>query len=359
MGLVFFLSLTTSTTGWTSSVNVGDVDDELGTDARTVQLPTDIDAPFMFKETVFHADGVTPRVIKTAYKNRQNYWVLGTVPYVLYEHFRADGTMSKDHMVFPDNGLGGGVYTKYRLRLYDSAGKQLIEERYLREDKTTGVIMDRLKDTFTQLRADGQTLRLVQERLDGNRYRTTYYRLDGKTPWWVSEDGSTKVYFDEHGNAVKKEFTSRRLAAWGAIQYGVAYREDTYTRPDRTVEYKQTWYAHEANGYFDAIGEVELYAADGRTVTARIKLELRHPDKGLFIKSVQFINADGSKLVRLYQAPGCRLSEETFDANGASTAKKSFGTSDRFNESFPKVIFQGFHLHTRPEYDTDQSTDQQ
>ncbi len=343
--------------GWESAVKPGDADTVLGNAPRTLTNPTTIEDNFLFKETVLHADGVTPRITKIVYSNRRNHLVSGNVPIIMYEHFRPDGTLVHDNMVFPEVGLGGGVDTKWRVRYFDADGKTQNEERYLREDNTIGVIFDMKKDVFTTYRRDGKTLRSVQERLPGNVYRTTYYRLDGKTVWSVDQhNGLCKVFFDRQGNPVDKQFSTKGLSgsfSMGPKSAPIPYREDTYTRPDRTVEYKQTWFAVYDDDYFQALSQVEVYAADGKTLTARIKLKMRHPRHGRFIQEVELFNADGTRLVRVYKSPGSRQSEETFAANGSSIAKKTFN-SDSFSESFEDVIFQGFGgLHLFPEYDTD------
>lgn len=342
---------------WESSVKPGDADTILGADPRTLENPKNINDKFLFKETVHHADGVTPRITKIVYDNRMPHLVRTSVPYVLYEFYRADGTLEKDYMVFPESGLGGGVNCKYCERFFDNTGKKELSYRYIREDGTTGVTSDHASDTFTTYRADGKTLRSVQQRLPDGTYRTTYYRLDGKTEWWVSDHGGTaKVYFDYQGNPVKKQFTSKSLTgsfSMGPSSPPIPYREDTYTRPDGTVEYKQTWHAVYDEDYFQGLSQVELYAADGKTLTHRVHLMLRHPRKGLFVQSVEIFNADGTRLVRNYRSPDSRESEELFGADGSSLGKTEFPGSDRFSEKFEDMIFRGFHLQTHPEHDTD------
>ena len=340
------------------AVQPGDADAYLGGDVRTLTAPHTIEDNFLFKETVSYADG-GKRIVKTVYDNRMPFLVSGNVPYVLYEYFRTDGTLEKSTMVFPETSLGASVYCKTRERTYGKDGKTELESRYIREDGTLGTVSDQVNGTFTQYRADGKRLRSVQQRLASGDYQTTYYRLDGATVWWVSlHSGNSRVFFDMKGNQVKKEFKSESLTGSFSMGPGSApipYAAHSYLRADGTVEYKQTWYAvYEGKDYFTGLSQVELYGSDGKTVTTRISLELRHLRRGLFVKTVELFNPDGSKLVRTYRSPGSRISEETFDAAGKSIKKENFSQNDKFVESFDNSIFDGFGVNNWGEYDTDQ-----
>lgn len=337
-----------------SAIQPGDADAEFGNDYRTLTMPMNREDDFLFKERVTYPDG-TPRIVKTVYSDRMPHLVRGNVPDVLYEYFRADGTLERDLLVEPEAGLGGGVYCKYRKRSFDADGKTQLKEQYVREDGTLGVDIDMPKDIFTVYRADGKTLRFVQERAPNGKTRQTQYRLDGKTVWWVNEE-STTVFFDRSGNKVSKKFNWHGLSGSGVRGVAPApYCEHRYVRPDGTAEYTQTWYAiYDQDVYMEALGQVDVYAPDGKTLSARIHLQPQHSDKGLCITKVELINADGTRLVRTYRAPGSRLEEELFDAGGKSLKKESFPATDKYAETFEDIIFQGFGgLNFHGEYDTD------
>ncbi|MBY0548654.1 MAG: hypothetical protein K2W95_15390 [Candidatus Obscuribacterales bacterium] len=359
VGLFLFLALVldSSGRGFQSAIQPGDADAEFGNDYRTVTKPMSREDDFLFKERVCYPDG-SPRIVKTVYDNRMPHLVRGDVPDVLYEYFRADGTLERDLLVEPEAGLGGGVYCKYRKRFFDVDGKTPLKEQYIRADGTLGVDIDQLKDIFTVYRADGKTLRFVQERYPNGKTRQTQYRLDGKTVWWVNGDATTKVFFDRNGNSVNKEFTWHSLGFSDYPKPGepsVPRCEHRYIRSDGTAEYTQSWHTVHDNGvYFDALAQVDVYAADGKAIVARIHLKAQHPDKGRCITKVELFNADGTRLVRTYRIAGIRLEEESFDADGKSIKKESFPATDKYSEAFEEIIFQGFGgLNYHGEYDTD------
>lgn len=343
----------------TSAVQPDDADSDLGNDPRTLTVRTDLNDNSLFKEQVVRADGTT--VVKTVFESRQQYVTFTNVPYVQYEFFRADGSLERTKLVFPETGLGASVYCRWRETTFDTDGKTELFERYVREDGTIGNEHDKKTGWWTEYRADGKTPRSKGGFNPGTKeHETIRYRLDGKTVWWSSiHRGVTKVYFDSKGNPVNKQFQVTYLVdgySHGPDRPPLAHSEHIWMRDDGTTPaYKQTWYiAWEGNTSFDGIGKVEVYGEDGKTVTAVIELKLQTPKHGVFVSKVEHRNADGSKLVRAYRSPGNRESEETFDAAGKSVKKENFNQNDKFAESFDNFMFEGFGpVNPHGEYDTD------
>ncbi|MBY0552641.1 MAG: hypothetical protein K2W95_35490 [Candidatus Obscuribacterales bacterium] len=344
----------------TSAVQPNDPDADLGNAPRTLTVRTDLKDNFLFKEQVVRADGTT--VVKTVFESRQQYVTFTNVPYVQYEFFRADGTLERNKLVFPETGLGASVYCRWRETTFDTDGKTELFARYIREDGTIGNEHDKKTGWWTEYRADGKTPRRKGGfKKDADEHETIQYRLDGKTIWWSSiHRGVTKVYFDHQGNPVNKQFKVNYLVdgySHGPTKPPLAHTEHIWMRDDgKTPAYKQTWYiAWETKDHsFDGIGNIEVYGGDGKTVTAVIKLKLQTPKHGVFMTTVEHRNADGSKLVRTYRSPGNRESEETFDAAGKSVKKEHFNHNDRFNESFDNFMFEGFGpVNMHGEHDTD------
>jgi hypothetical protein len=280
---------------------------------------------------------------------------------VLYEYFREDGTLEHDRLVMPQAMLGGGVYVKTRLRYFDGKNQQ-VSERYLREDGTTGVVIDMKTGLFQQIRKDGKTLRLEQITV-GDKYRRIWYKLDGKTIWIdMGVDGVAHVAFDLAGNPVDLNFTAERAIGsygMGPQSQPLLTHYHKYTRQDGTLAYKQTWYARwdkAASTSVATLGAVTVYDAAGNSPVAEYTLDLRAASEPRFIKQVALHNADGTTLVRKYRSPGCRLSEDTLDGQQKVIGHQDFATSDRFQEVAADIIFQGFTENVWGFYD-DESHD--
>lgn len=357
-GLIVIIAVVhqSSKLGFRSAIQPGDPDAVLGLDHRNLTMPMSKTDDFLFKETVCYSDG-SPRIVKTVYDKRLARRVDGNVPEVMYEYYRQDGTLERDLLISAEAGLGGGVYCKDRKRTFDTDGKTQLREQYIREDGTLGVDIDMVKDIFKEYRSDGKTLRFVQERHPNGKTRQTKYRLDGKTVWWVNED-TTKVFFDRKGNQVSKQFSWHVVATLNPTEHGgpsVPCCEHRYVRADGTAEYTQTWHdLYDNDLRVKGLAQVDVFATDGKTLLARIHLRPQHIDKVRFITRVELWNADGSRLVRNYRSPGCRLDEELFDASGKSIKKETFPSGDSFSEAFPDIIFQGFGgLNHSGEYDID------
>ncbi len=305
--------------------------------------------------------GGGPRVRKWILANKMPY-LSRTGHHVLYEYFREDGTLEHDRLVQPNANLGGGVYVKVRLRYFNAQNEE-VEERYLREDGTVGVVIDMRTNHFQQFRRDGKTLRFEQVSVGDKGLRRIWYKRDGKTVWMeTGTDGNTHVSFDLSGNPVDLNFT--REAAIGSYGMGpqsepLLTSYDKYRRQDGTLAYKQTWYARwdkTASHPADTLGAVVLYDATGTHPLAEYTVDLRSASKPRFIKQVLLHRADGMTLLRKYRSPGCRLSEDILDAQDKVIEHKDFADTDHFEEAVDEIVFQGFTRNVWGFYD-DESHD--
>lgn len=322
-------------------------DTELGTGKVEVTYGTDSD-DFVYKQTSHYEDG-TVHVVKTVYHNRKMPWISPKGNYVLYKYNRPDGTLERERLVMPMTMLGASVYTREIERLYDESGQEPIEERYIREDGTLGVLVDGINKTFTTYRADGKTLRSIQHRVNGELFET-YYRLDGQTVWWEFNYSTRRctIHFDRQGNPYEVEYSHKSLLQGNGYSMGpksapIPLCDNAYEREDGTLAYKQTWtvcWDHNLDTTREILTGLEVYAEDGSLAT-RVTLKAE-ADSPRFIEKVEEFNPDGSSLVRLYQGAESRLSEETFDADGNSTGKQTFPSSDSYQESIDPRFFQGF-----------------
>lgn len=300
------------------------------------------DSGITLKQTVYHPGSKKPQAVRTTFSANNRQYLTNKGHFVLYEYFRLNGTLEQDILVDPEPSLGGGVISKYRVRTYDATGKQ-IEERYLRKDMTLGVVSDMVTGRFIQYRTDGKTLRLVQENA-ANGHAQTYYCKDGKTPWWTyDKHGNFKVFFDLNGKPINRSRTSNSLTG-GSFSMSSGdppkpYVQQEYWREDKTLEYRQTWYRLYDGEFVSGLAELEVFAADGKTMVCKMVLEPRKFTKEQFIKETQIFNADGTKLVRKYASPGCRQSEELFDASGKSLKKTDYPADDKFKESVDESYF--------------------
>jgi|AGTN01.1.fsa_nt_gi hypothetical protein len=214
-------------------------------------------------------NGGTPRVTKFILARDRSYLTMGG-HYVLYEYRRENGSLESDKLIFPGPGLGGGVYSKVRLRFFDEQGV-LVKVQYLREDGTTGLISDETKGVFQQFRLDGKSLHSEFFFTADGGQRAVYYRRDGKTVWVEKDEKhNARVYFDLSGKPVDLRFT-RELAITESFGMGpdsepVLYAYDNYHRQDGTLAYKQSWYFKwdkELGSTVHALGKVVVYDASG------------------------------------------------------------------------------------------------
>lgn len=214
-------------------------------------------------------NGGTSRVTKWILARDRSYLTNGG-HYVLYEYRRENGSLESDKLISPEPGLGGGVYSKVRLRFFDEQGV-VVKEQYLREDGTIGLISDETKRVFQQFRLDGKSLHSEYFFTAGSGQRAVYYRRDGKTVWIEKDEKhNARVYFDLSGKAVDLRFT-RELAitegfGMGPASEPVLYAYDNYYRQDGTLAYKQWWYVKwdkELGSTVHALGKVVVYDASG------------------------------------------------------------------------------------------------
>ena len=311
---------------------------------------------WLFKQTARYPGTNVPRLVKTVFDNNKLGHLARQGNEVLYEFFREDGTLEHTQMVFPEAGLGGGVYTKVSVVKFDASGTKELEHRYFREDNTLGAVFDLNTGLCQQYRRDGKTLRSVQENVD-KTLQQTYFRPDGKTPWWVSGSRTTKVYFDLNGKPFDKEFRRSSLARSFSMSQGDAPKDhfrDEYLRADGTVEYRQTWTAvwdKSDEHSRDALRLVEIMSADGKTVTAKLTLDLSSRER--FIREVETKNPDGTTLVRTYRSPNCREHEKVLGADGKEISSRSFDARDSYIEPMDERVFHGFSVNLFGRYDDD------
>lgn len=312
---------------------------------HTSKVRTGENGPFIVRYSTTY-DGSSPRLVKTILSNKMPY-LAACGHYVLYEHYRPDGTLELDQLVHPEPSLGGGVMVKLRERRFDQSGIQS-EERYIRANGTVGVIFDLTSQHWKEFQNDGATLRFEQFH-EGQSLIQVHYKRDGKTIWYkLGPDQHTRVFFDLHGNSVNKRLSREAAPESITTQQGEQSRHsgfDKYWREDGTLEYSQTWYQlydREQQQEFEVVGAVTVFDAGGHKPLIEYKLDLRREGEPRFITTVEIHNTDGTRLVRKYRAPGIRLSEELLDARNAILSHREFDTSDRFNEPVNDNLFHGF-----------------
>lgn len=312
---------------------------------------------FIVRYSTTYGDGTTPRLVKTILAARMPYQTR-CGHFVVYEHFRPDGTLMSDRLVHPEPELGGGVMVKWRDRSFAPSGEQ-IEERYTRQNGTVGVIVDVRTGHFKQFQNDGVSLRYEQFNHNEGTVQI-WYKKDGKTIWYErGTDNVMHVHFDLYGNPISKRFSSESASTTFTMSSGEQAKMrsyDNYTRPDGTLEYRQSWYMlynAKKDNFIEAVGSVTLYDASGTRPLVEYKLELRPQVEPRFINEVVVYNTDGTKLLRKYRAIGQRLSEELLDARGKVLSHRDFDASDRYFEQVDDVVFQGFGHDLWLSYDDD------
>lgn len=265
-------------------------DPAFGGDAvETLQRP----APdVVYQQTSFRADGVTPKVVKTLFANDVGSFLHPRGHFVRYAYYRQDGTLEKTKLVHPEPSLSSSVITAYSWTHYAADGRTVVLAEYFRADGTLGAVSDDVKNVYSQMRLNGKTVRYLQT-YDGRDYHATYFRPDGKTPWWTFDYGtdSGRVHFDRHGNPVERTFSRTSLTKGFSMGSGdppIRHYQDNYHRADGTLEYRQTWYHMwdaQNKEFCDALGAVEVFAADGKTVVRVIEFDLRNHRSPLVVKS--------------------------------------------------------------------------
>jgi hypothetical protein len=310
-------------------------------------------------------------------KGRVSKWIMARKgPYlrlrghdVLYEYFREDGSLASDRLVSPEAGLGGGIYSKERVRYFEpdlNGGRVLVRSIYLRADGTTGLISDERTGLFQHYRLDGKSLHSEYFSTVGVGQRSVFYRLDGKTVWMEKDEAeNARVYFDLDGNPCDLRF--KRERAIGGFSMGpesepVLFGYDKYQRVGLdgalSPDYDQTWFMRwdkALESTVETLGEVVVYDAFGKK-RCEYRLALQPAGEPRFIQEVQHFNADGSTLTRRYRAPGCRSIEVTVGPGVNEFDYRQFGDSDIFAEDADDILFQGFIRNVHGTYD-DESHD--
>lgn len=277
----------------------------------------------------------SPLVIKYILARTGSYLTNGG-HYVVYEHFRADGSLEYDHMIYPEAMLGGGIYVKERKRFYDENRKPT-GEKYFRQDGTLGLETDNATGLFRQLRLDGKTVLSEHFNTPEGGTRSYKFRRDGKTIWEETDrDNVTRVHFDKDGNPVELVFTREHTKvsfSMGPQSQPNYYNSDLYQRADGTLAYKQRWYKRwdkATKMLADTLGEVTFYDASGTKPTVEYQLEMLPADRPIAVKEVRLYDEDGKMTI----------------ADPKST----------FPHDLKGIAFQGFHNNIWGTYD-DESHD--
>lgn len=234
----------------------------------------------------------TPRIVKFIMARTRSYMSFSG-HYVIYEHYRADGSLEFDRLVYPEALLGGGIYVKERLRFYDKDSKP-VGEKYFRQDGSLGLETENASGLFRQLRKDGKTPRFEQYATPESGTRSCSYRKDGKTILEETDTaGVTRVHFDRAGNPVDLTFTREHVKQGFGVGPAAPlhyYYSDLYQRADGTLDYKQVWYKRwdkATEMAVDTLGEVIFYDATGTRPTVEYKLEPLPADRPMNVVEVK------------------------------------------------------------------------
>ncbi len=305
------------------------------------------DVDHVYRQTAFHPDGVTARLVKHCFVNFRGSYLSPRGNYVVYEYLRQDGTLEKQKLVKPIPMLSSSVICKYRWTYYAADGKTELRSEVYRADDTLGASSDAAKNSHTQYRLDGVTLRQIQS-YDGKSYQVVHFRKDGTTKWWEFDYGTDRgtVHFDREGKAIKRTFTRNSFGSYsmGSDDPPKETHQDNYLRADGTLEYRQTWchfYYQKTDDFYDALCRIQVFSADGKTIVRTLRLEPRAHTGQLFIKSSTIVNQDGTFLLRYFSSPGVRQAERLF-GKGPFSSKTQFGPNDGFEEPVDPIWLQGF-----------------
>ncbi|MBX9666067.1 MAG: hypothetical protein K2X93_00555 [Candidatus Obscuribacterales bacterium] len=312
---------------------------------------------WVLKQTVKDPTTGSKKIAKTVFNRNKMPHLHPSGNFRLYEFFRPDGTKERDELYFPEPQLASSVISEKSVHFFDEQGKET-ERRQIRADGTVGSISK--GNVLTHLRADGVTLRSVQDYVD-KTCRLTYFRLDGKTPWWVclyENDRQITVHFDLDGNPYEKKFVRKHLLdgySAGPDTKPFAYFQDTYKRADGTDDYVQTWFVvwdKAIGGTREVLERVEILDEKGR-VKKLVLLDISNTLRS--VQSSAEFNDDGSVLIRQYGSPNCRETELLYWPEDASKVKLTnfpAGT-DQFVEPLDPRILHGFHVNMYGIDDTD------
>lgn len=226
---------------------------------------------FLFRQSVSYPDGKT-RVLKTVFDNKHAQYLHPRGQFVLYEHFRTDGTRAMERLVYPEKQLAAGVIATHAETTFAADGRTEIESRYFRENGTLAKVFDQTTSTATEYRSDGTTLRSIQTNINQESV-LKYLRLDGTTLWWEYnfDRQSGRVYFDLNGEPYAKTFQRHSLLkngySLGPNSPQIPTHQDSYLREDGSVEYRQTWavcWDQTIWSSRDVLTGLEIFGADGK-----------------------------------------------------------------------------------------------
>ncbi len=235
---------------------------------------------FEWRLATFHADDKTPKVYKDLMKP-QPYINLGAYGIrIRYQYFRADGTLERRIIINPSAEYGTSCLHQFVDEEYSANGKVLQSAVYFRSNGDIAATFEQTgahSDVWSHYRVDG-SLAHVQENKNGD-YSYIHYRKNGKDIWYIDSGKTCKVFYDWRGNALSKQFTRRSLFKGNGYSYGekdppLPVYEDSYTRPDGSLEYRQTWTVMARNGQsFNALSKLEIFSPDGKQLVRVIELE--------------------------------------------------------------------------------------
>lgn len=259
---------------------------------------------YEWRSVNFQEDGKTPRVYKDLLKPqyyRQDDGKYESGVAVRYQFFRKDGTLERVKIIEPVSVYGASCLHKTREQQFSLDGKVKLSEKFLRENGNLAAEYKCKPDSdnsWFHYRPD-KTLAHIQNCSFG-RYQYIHYCKNAQI-WWTYEhiyadeksgkraSATGKVFFDWDGNPVSKQFSRHDLI--GSYSLGLndpplPTHQDTYTRPDGSREYRQTWVAmNRADGCYAALSRLEIFSKDGTKVERVIELNPQAVWKPRIIKS--------------------------------------------------------------------------
>jgi len=278
---------------------------------------------------------------------------------VIYQYFRADGTVDHDRLVEPEVHVGASIWEKYRDRYFDNRNNE-IQERYIRADGTLGCLFDKVTGNVTSYFDDGTTVRTQQTYTKGKgkelNLTEVRFRKDGKI-WWSTNYTTwrTHVYFDLDGKPFNKEFTQEypdnngHGFNMGQNDSPQLLRHDKYWRSDGTLEYMQTWYLmyDKSDGRFkDVLGDVTVYDTSGKNELATYYLNKRAQGQPRFIEEAIIHDPKSNTTIdRKYSAPNHRAMETLLSVeDGVVVGRpRQHSANEFFQEPVDDHFFQGFN----------------